>query len=110
MTDAPSPEDWLFDVATPLGFRVHVPHSYWSLIVTEKHPAMTGREADVVDTLKNPVEIRVSRIDPSVHLFYRVERVGRWICAVARRTDGEGFLITAYPTDAVKEGESIWPR
>jgi len=110
MTDPPSPEDWLFDVATPLGFRVHVPHSYWSLIITEKHPAMTGREADVVETLRDPVEIRVSRIDPSVYLFYRVEKAGRWTCAVAKRTDEEGFLITAYPTDAIKEGERIWPR
>jgi hypothetical protein len=29
--------------------------------------------------------------------------------AVSRRTDSEGFLITAYPTDAIKEGEQIWP-
>jgi hypothetical protein len=21
-----------------------------------------------------------------------------------------GFLITAYPTDAIKEGEKIWPK
>ena len=31
-------------------------------------------------------------------------------CAVARREDGSGFLITAYPTDAVKAGESVWTR
>jgi len=110
MPDAPSPEDWLFDVATPLGFRVHVPRPYWFLIITEKHPAMAGREANVVEALKDPVEIRISRIDPSVHLFYKVERPGRWICAVAKRTNGDGFLITAYPTDAVKEGDPIWPR
>jgi hypothetical protein len=105
-----APEDWLFDVPTPLGFRVHIPQSYWSIIVTEKHPVMADREADVVEALRNPEEIRISRIDPSVHLFYRLEKLGRWICAVAKRINGEGFLITAYPTDAVKEGERIWPR
>lgn len=110
MTDAPPPEDWLFDVPTPLGFRVHVPRSYWAVIVTEKHPAMSGREADVEQTLREPMEIRVSRGDPSVHLFYRMERPGRWVCVIAKRTEGEGFLITTYPTDAVKEGERIWPR
>ena len=32
------------------------------------------------------------------------------LCAVARREDGSGFLITAYPTDAVKAGESVGTR
>ena len=30
--------------------------------------------------------------------------------AVAKRLNGEGFLITAYPTDAIKEGEQIWVK
>lgn len=34
----------------------------------------------------------------------------RWLCAVTRREDGTGFLITAYPTDAVKAGETIWTK
>lgn len=104
------PVDWLFDVMTPLGFRVHVTRSYWDVIVTMKHPAMAGREGDVEATLREPIEIRVSRVDPSVYLFYRVERPGRWISAVAKRTDQDGFLITTYPTDAIKEGAAIWPR
>jgi len=29
---------------------------------------------------------------------------------VAKRLDSEGFLITAYPTDAIKEGEWIWSK
>ncbi len=33
---------------------------------------------------------------------------GRWICAVVKRLNGEAFLITTYPTDAIKEGEPIW--
>ena len=38
------------------------------------------------------------------------ERPGRWICAVAKRLDGEGFLITTYPTEAIKEGEQVWSK
>ena len=100
----------LYEVETPLGFRVRVTVEYWNVIVTIKHPAMLGREADVHDVLKNPDEIRLSRKDPDVYLFYKLERIGRWVCAVTRRLDGEGFMITAYPTDAVKEGERIWHR
>ena len=40
-------KDMLFDVMTPLGFRVHVTRAYWELIVRINHPAMAGREEDV---------------------------------------------------------------
>ncbi len=103
-------DDLLFDVLTPLGFRVHVTRSYWNLIITVKHPVMAGRENDVKDVLENPKEIRQSRSDSEVYLFYKPERIGRWVCAVAKQLDDEGFLITTYPTDAIKEGEPIWPK
>ena len=109
MADA-VPCDLLFEIATPLGFHVHVTRACWQLIATVKHPAMAGREDDVKETLASPEEIRLSRSDPAVHLFYKSGRVGRWVCAVARRSIDEGFLITAYPTEAIKEGEQIWPK
>ena len=110
MADAPSSDDLLFEVLTPLGFRVRVTHAYWNLIITIKHPVMAGHENDVKDALRNPSEIRQSKSNAAVYLFYKPERIGRWVCAVAKRLDGEGFLITAYPTDAVKEGELVWPK
>jgi hypothetical protein len=24
--------------------------------------------------------------------------------------DGDGFLVTAYPCDKIKEGDRVWPR
>ena len=103
-------DELLFQVHTPLDFSVRVTHSYWEYIVTIKHPVMAGREEDVKDTLQNPTEIRVSRSDSNVYLFYKPEKIGRWICAIAKRLNGEGFLITTYPTDAIKEGMKIWPK
>jgi hypothetical protein len=110
MAKEPSTEILLFEVLTPLGFRVRVTRAYWELIVGIKHPAMVGREQEVKETLEHPEEIRLSRSDQDVYLFYRSERVGRWVCAVSKRLDEEGFLITAYPTDAVKEGVRVWPK
>ena len=101
-------DDILFNLPTPLGFTVRVTHEYWELIVTIKHPVMRGRELDVQDVLRTPEEIRQSRSDPTVYLFYRLERPGRWVCAVAKRLNGDGFLITIYRTDAIKEGKRIW--
>ncbi len=103
-------EDMLFEVATPLGFSVRVTRAYWELIVTIKHPVMQGRVADVQDVLRMPDEIRQSRSDPAVYLFYRMENPGRWICAVAKRLNDEGFLITTYPTGAIKEGKPVWSK
>jgi len=52
---------------------------------TVKHPVMYGREDDVRLALEQPDEIRRSRSDPAMHLFYRAELAGRWTCAVAKR-------------------------
>lgn len=101
-------EGKLFEASTPLGFTVSVMAEQWEKIVTFKHPVMSGRERDVQKTLENPGEVRRSRKDPNVYLFYRAEWPKKWLCAVAKRLEQEGFLITAYVTDAVKIGESVW--
>jgi hypothetical protein len=102
--------DLLFEVLTPLGFRVRVTRGRWNLIATAKHPVMVGQEDVVQATLESPDQIRQSRFDSEVLLFYRAERSSRWVCAVAKRAADDGFLITAYPTDAIKEGTQVWPK
>jgi hypothetical protein len=71
---------------------------------------MAGHEKEVKDALEHPEEIRRSKSDKAVYLFYKTERKGRWVCAVSKKLNEEGFLITAYPTDSIKAGEKIWPR
>ena len=68
------------------------------------------RATEVQDVLHTPDEVRQSRSDPAVFLFYRAELSGRRVCAVTKRLNDEGFLITTYPTDAIKEGERVWSR
>lgn len=84
--------------------------AYWEFIVTVKHPVMRERATEVQDVLQSPDEVRQSRSDPAVFLFYRAEVPGRWVCAVAKRLNNEGFLITTSPAEAIKEGERIWSR
>lgn len=103
-------DDLLFEVMTPLEFTVRVSQRYWQFIVTVKHPIMAGEVAEVQLTLTEPDEVRRSRSDPAVYLFYRGQSPRRWTCAVARRLNGDGFLITAYPTDAIKAGERLWQK
>ena len=94
MDNNPATEDLLFEVLTPLGFNVRVTRAYWEMIVTIKHPVMLGHESDVKEIIVDPAEILK---------WYR-------FCAVIKRTNGNGFLITTYPTDSIKEGEHIWPK
>ena len=103
-------DDVLFEAATPLGFVVRVTRRRWELIITAKHPVMDGREALVRAALETPDEVRQSRTDPQVLLFYKAEVTKRWTCAVAKHLANSGFLITAYPTDAIKEGVRTWPK
>jgi len=102
------PEPFLFEVATPLGFTVRTTADYWQRLVV-KHPDLVDKLEDIKITLCQPEHIRRSRCDPMVLLFYRCG--GRhWVVAAAKRADGTGFLVTAYQTDVIKEGERIWPK
>ncbi|MFQ5772384.1 MAG: DUF4258 domain-containing protein [bacterium] len=104
-------ENLFFEVMTPIGFRIRITSTYWKIIVTIKHPSMNGREGEVKNTLSEPDEIRRSRSDPDVYLFYKKEKAKRWICAIAKKVDDRhGFLITTYSTEAIKEGEIIWKK
>ena len=103
-------EQILFVVDTPIGFQVQTTVNYWELITTIKHPVMKGRLEDVKQTLANPDVINLSKSDSQVYLFYRTDGQKRWVCAVTKRLNGNGFLITAYRTSAIKEGENIWQK
>lgn len=105
----PDPE-LLFEALTPLGFTVRVTRERWNLITTIKHPVMLGQEGAVKETLEKPEQVRQSRSDAQVLLFYQAAGQKRWVCAVTKHAADQGLLITAYPTDAIKEGMQIWPK
>lgn len=77
--------DLLFEVRTPLGFSARIPRL-------------------------GPDEVRQSRSDAEVFLFYKAAGARRWACAVAKEAGEQAFLVTAYPTDAIKEGTRVWPK
>jgi len=97
-----------FQFHSGFGFASRTP--YGRLFCSFKHPVMTGREPDVASVLGEPVEIRRSRSDKDAYLFYRLEQPGRWLCVVAKHVDDDGFVITSYPTDAIKIGERVWTK
>lgn len=98
-----------FDIKTPLGFTVRTTDEYWQKLLV-KHPDLAALEELVEAALQLPDEIRESKRDSDVFLFYLQRREKRWVVAVARRLNGDGFLITAYQTDSIKEGTQLWHR
>lgn len=98
----------LIEVITPLGFQVRTTDSYWALI-QKKHPEVTSKLSYIQQTLTEPEFIRQSQKDKKVFLFYKSYR-SYWLCVVVKQLDGESFIITAYLTDKIKEGEVVWPK
>jgi hypothetical protein len=103
-------DDVLFEVETPIGFKVRLTAERWDTIRLEKHLEMRDRLADTQLTVEHPDEIRQSSYSSEDFLFYRVEGVRQFVCAIARREDGSAFLVTAYTTRRVKRGELLWPK
>jgi hypothetical protein len=98
-----------FEIFTPLNFTVRTSEEYWQTLIV-KHPDIADLEAEVRQALNSPDEIRRSSRDSNLLLFYLTLKEKRWVVAVARRLNGDGFLITAYQTDAIKEGETLWHK
>lgn len=99
----------LFEIKTPTGLTVRTTDSYWERIITFKHPSMRDRLEAVKETLATPTEIRVSLKDENVLLYYRPFGL-YFICVVVKRTNGDGFIVTTYLTDKIKEGYRTWPK
>lgn len=63
------------------------------------------------DPARNVVVLQAASVFSGLHaIFYRTEQPSRLVCAVAKRLNGEGFLITDYATDGIKEGTRVWPK
>lgn len=101
-------EGAFFLAKTPLNVEVRTTTGYWEYLITMKHPVMKGKEDMVKAALQFPDEIRQSKTDKDIFLYYK--RFDKLYCVVVKHIGMEGFLITAYPTDKLKEGDSIWTR
>jgi len=70
---------------------------------------MTGREKMVKEILLFPDEIKRSKIDNSVFLYYGT-RESKLYCVVAKHEANHGFIITTYQTDKAKEDVTVWKK
>jgi len=98
-----------FHVETVTGKDIRTTNGYWRLISEGKHPIIKKYESEVIETLRDPDEIRKSKRDASVYLYYK--KYPQWfICVLVRYLNGDGYIITAYVADKVKKGDVVWKK
>ena len=98
-----------FEVISRLDKHIRTTESHWNLIVRYKHPEVEGMEKEVQETLIFPESVRISQEDDRVFLYYR--QFGKlFVCVVCKHFESDGFIITCYLTNKVKEGKQVWPR
>ena len=78
------------------------------------HPEMSQQIAKIQNTLLNPDIIVRSRLDQEVELFYKYYNITpvtkKYLCVVIKVSIGDLFIMTAYFTDAIKRGETLWEK
>jgi hypothetical protein len=75
---------------------------------------MKGQRLRVKETLVDPDEIRASVQDSETWLFYKLYPktpvTTKYMLVVVNVLNGEGFIVTAFYTDKIKKGDSIWRK
>jgi septum formation inhibitor MinC len=82
--------------------------------IESDHPEMSDQIAKARETLLNPDIIIRSKTDPEAELFYRhyntTPVTEKYLCVVVKSIIEDLFMITAYFTDSIKRGETLWEK
>jgi len=74
---------------------------------------MRGMRDEIIRALQDPAEVRASRSDTALRLFYefysRTLVGNKWLCVVVKYLVDDAFVSTAYLADKLKTGELLWP-
>jgi hypothetical protein len=91
------------------GIPIRLTAERW-IHITENHCEMTGWREDVLETVARPE--RVLAGNDGECLAIREIEPGKWLVAVYRELDCDGFVITAFLTRRIRSLErrtQLWP-
>lgn len=78
------------------------------------HPEMGNQFEKIAETLRSPEKVVKSKTDEKVVLYYRLYLstpvTQKYMCVVVKISNEDAFAITAYFTNTIKKGETIWPK
>ena len=98
-----------FKVKSKLGKLISTTRGYWKIITEIKHPTIKGKQKLVMQALVDSGIIKRSSKDRDVYLYYH-KLADKFLCVVTKHENGTGFLITAYFTSRIKEGDIVWTK
>jgi len=82
--------------------------------IESDHPEMNGQDNKIRETILSPDSVRRSKTDAEVELFYRLYAstpvTRKYLCIVVKASPNDAFVITAYFTDTIKQGEILWQK
>lgn len=82
--------------------------------ILENHPEMENSFEKITETLQYPDEIIKSKSDSSVLLYYKkyykTVLGDKWMVVIVKTTEFDSFMMTAYFTDKIKNGNILWKR
>lgn len=93
------------------GHRVELTTERWHHITAE-HPELHGGYHVLQQTLAEPERLVRSVHDSAVVLYYRFFPQlwhGKFVAVVVKRA-ARHFILTAYVTDSIKGGTTLWPN
>lgn len=100
----------LFEVKDVFGKLVRTSKVYWNKIFLIKHKELSINIDQVIKTMKNPDEVRLSIQDKYIFLFYKKHKEN-YLVVVVKYLNNHGFVVTIYKTSKTKrKGEKIWPE
>lgn len=80
--------------------------------IIEKHPEIKDQEEKIKETLRKPELVKKSVYSNDVLIFYKYYKqtpvTEKYLTVGIKLLNGEGFVVTVYFTDRIKEGEIIW--
>lgn len=91
-------------VESTLGVRIKIVLTGWNLISEIKHPELSGKLLDAIETLKKPNIVLRDKKDASVFHYHRKVN-GKYLRLVCKHYNDEGFLITAHYIRKPKGGK-----
>jgi len=75
---------------------------------------MSNQEERIKKTLENPEIIKRSNYVPTVLLYYRIHDqtpvTRKYLLVVVQISNNVGYVKTAFYTDRIKKGETIWEK
>lgn len=91
-----------------LNIRIKILKIGW-LYICQKHRDLENQFDLLENCLKDTDEIWESKQNTEVYLYYKKINQ-KYICAVCKHYNGDGFLITAYLTYKLQGKKKIWSK